>query len=72
MTNKVGYALAIGAVYLLLELTGVDRNSAAGMPDWALIGFGMVLPAALFGLAAWAFTRIFLDDAQRELPTASA
>jgi len=50
MTNKLGYALAVGGVYILLEWLG---GAAAELPSLALIGLGLVAPAMMFLCAAW-------------------
>jgi Na+/melibiose symporter-like transporter len=45
MTNKIGYALAVGVVYILLEAFG---GAAEDLPSLALVGLGLVLPAVMF------------------------
>jgi glycoside/pentoside/hexuronide:cation symporter, GPH family len=52
MTNKVGYALAIGIVYGGLALFGYRAGQAEGLPVIALMALGTALPAALFVAAA--------------------
>lgn len=57
MTNKLGYALAVGLVYLLLQTFGGPRGDPAALPSSALIGLGMVAPAAMFIAAGWILFR---------------
>jgi glycoside/pentoside/hexuronide:cation symporter, GPH family len=53
MTNKVGYALAIGIVYGGLALVGYKTGLTRGFSVLALLALGTALPAALFVAAAW-------------------
>ena len=53
MTNKLGYALAVGVVYFLLQHFGGAGGTAAKLPAIALVGFGLLMPAAMFLVAAW-------------------
>ena len=55
MTNKLGYAIAIGVVYVLLDFLVGDAGSLSDLPEPTLIAFGLILPATLFVLAATAF-----------------
>jgi GPH family glycoside/pentoside/hexuronide:cation symporter len=55
MTNKLGYALAIGFVYALLAIFSGDTAVLSDLPNPALLALGTVLPAALFVGSALAF-----------------
>jgi hypothetical protein len=55
MTNKLGYALAIGFVYTLLAIFSGDTAVLSDLPNPALLALGTVLPAALFVGSALAF-----------------
>lgn len=66
MTNKLGYALAVGIVYILLEWFGGSREDAAELPSMALVGLGLVAPAAMFGWAAWVLTKSSTRHAKHE------
>jgi Na+/melibiose symporter-like transporter len=57
MTNKVGYALAIGIVYGGLALVGYQAGLTQGTPLFALLVLGTAVPAALFLAAAWQMSR---------------
>jgi len=57
MTNKLGYALAIGIVYGGLALAGYRAGLAQGLPLLVLVGLGTVLPALLFAAAAWQMSK---------------
>lgn len=52
MTNKVGYAIAVGIVYGLLQLFDYQAGAPSGHAILAVIGLGLVLPAVLFIAAA--------------------
>lgn len=53
MTNKLGYALAVGVVYVLLQVSGGAQSDPEELPRAALIGLGLVAPAAMFLAAGW-------------------
>jgi Na+/melibiose symporter-like transporter len=65
MTNKIGYALAVGVVYILLEAFG---GAAEDLPSLALVGLGLVLPAVMFLGAAW----VLPVSSVRQAPTEAA
>lgn len=58
MTNKVGYALAIGVAYGGLALAGYQTGVTQGLPVLALLAMGAGLPALLFIAAAWQMARV--------------
>lgn len=56
MTNKLGYALAVGVVYCLLEIFAGKDATVSALPQSALLVLGLALPAVLFTASAWAFS----------------
>lgn len=58
MTNKAGYALAVGGVYLMLEAFGGQNASVSNVPKALVIGLGLFVPACFFVASSWAFSRI--------------
>lgn len=55
MTNKLGYALAIGFVYALLGIFAGDNAVLSDLPNPVLLALGAALPALLFVGSAFAF-----------------
>ena len=55
MTNKLGYALAIGFVYALLGIFAGDNAVLSDLPNPVLLDLGAALPALLFVGSAFAF-----------------
>ncbi len=57
MTNKVGYAVAVGVVYALLQLFNYHAGAPNSHTIMALIGLGLVAPAALFIASAYNYAK---------------
>jgi len=72
MTNKLGYALAVGIVYVLLQWFSGTQGQAAKLSSFALIGLGLATPAALFLSAAWILRRRGCRSEAEEMPVGSA
>jgi len=68
MTNKLGYALAVGIVYVLLQSFSETQGAKDELSPLALIGLGLVIPAALFLGAAWTLRAQGLRSGKQEVP----
>lgn len=60
LTNKIGYAVAVGVTYVMLGAFGYSAAGAGTQapPTALLLTIGLVLPALLFVSAAFAFYRL--------------
>ncbi|GAW40611.1 putative symporter YagG [Brevundimonas sp. SH203] len=70
MTNKVGYAVAIGVVYALLQVFDYRAGAADGRTTGVIIGLGLVAPAVLFIASAFNYARAGSDHHARSLSSA--
>lgn len=61
MTNKLGYAFAIGVVYVLLEVFTGGAAAMSDLPNPVLLSLGAALPAVLFIGSAFAFNAIKVE-----------
>jgi Na+/melibiose symporter-like transporter len=71
MTNKLGYALAVGVVYVLLQSFSEAQGAKVELSPFALVGLGLATPAALFLGAAWTLRANGLRSEKQEVPLKS-